>query len=386
MKKKTSVKMKKQIAKLHISKVRVIIFLVLSCLICSTFLFAKPLEIFINDLIYSKVSTDVSDCELKVHFIDVGQGDSILVEFPDQKVMLVDCGPKSSKNILLSYLNNFFSTRINKNIDYFIVTHQDEDHIGGAEIVFDNFDILKFYRPSVYTDEEMTRFNYSETEVNVCNTQVFKTMINKMYEENCTVLFNMKDINPLGLNGTEDYKVEFLSPKDLKYSDANNYSPVTIITYQNRKIMLTGDAEALVETQILNDYSTDYLSCDILKLGHHGSNTSTTKDFLDAVNPKYVAISCGINNKYNHPNETILARVITKVGESNVYRTDKLGNIIFGLDKDNLISGKAEIKIAHSKGQIIQFYIQWWYIVICFEGIIFVVIFLPKYQFSIPSK
>ena len=360
-------------------KARIIVFLIISMIICSTFIFNNKLETWINGLIFPDISQDVSVCELKVHFIDIGQGDSILVELPDNKIMLVDAGPNSGEDNLLTYLNNIFTARQNKNIDYFIVTHQDEDHIGGADKVFDNFNVLTFYRPNVYTDQEMIDYGYSSSEVNTCNTVVFKTMIAKMNAEGCSVFVNTKSSNPFGLGSECEYTIEFLSPKDTKYTDPNNYSPITIISYKNRKIMLTGDAEKLVEKQVLSDYSEDFLACDILKLGHHGSDTSTSKEFLDAVNPKYIAISCGLNNKYKHPTESVLARVITKVGEGNVYRTDMLGNVVFGLDKDNLVSGKAQIMIAHQKGQVIKTHIAWWYVVVSAEVVLFMVVFLPNY-------
>ncbi len=377
-KRKNSKKSSKK-PKFSFTKTKLIVFLIISCILCSTFLFYKPLEIWINNLLYPQVSADVDGCELKVHFIDIGQGDSILVELPDNKLMLVDAGPNSGEKNLLLYLNNFFEKRDNKKIDYFIVTHQDEDHIGGADIVFDNYEVLSFHRPTVYTPDEMTKYGYSTSEVNVCDTKVFKTMISKMEAEGCKVVFNAQSNNPLGLTGTEDYTVEFLSPKRIKYNAPNDYSPITIITYQNRKVMLTGDAETLVENEVLDDYSNDYLNCDILKLGHHGSSTSTSQNFLDAVSPKYVAISCGVNNKYHHPNETVYARVVEKIGENNIYRTDTMGNITFGIDKDSVVGGKAEIKIAHAKGQVVQLYVEWWYIIVCLESLLFVIVFVPNY-------
>ena len=376
-------KKKKKQQKIIISKTRIVLFLFFSAILCFSFVFNNFLENWINSVIYPDVKEDVAQCELRVHFIDIGQGDSILVEFPDNKVMLVDAGPNSGQNNLLAYLNGVFETRENKKIDYFVVTHQDEDHIGGSDVVFDNFDVLSFYRPSVYTEQEFLYYGYIDGEVNVCKTQVFLTMISKMNAEGCSVFFNTKSENPLGLGSDCEYSVEFLSPKDVKYTDPNNYSPIMIIKYKNVKVMLTGDAETFVEKQVLQDYPDEFLDCDILKLGHHGSDTSTSKQFLDAVNPKYVAISCGLNNKYNHPTDTVLARVVGKVGEGYIYRTDLLGNIVFGLDKDNLQNGKAQIMIAHQKGQVIKTHIAWWYVVASAECVLFAIVFLPKYKFKV---
>lgn len=356
-------------------KIRITIFLILSCIICATFFFNNQLETWLNNIIYPEIDNNVEDCELKVHFIDVGQGDSILIELPDDKIMLVDAGPGSGEEKLTAYLSNFFSTQPDLNIDYFIITHQDEDHIGGADKVFDNYNVLSFYRPNVYTPEEILNSNL--TGVNSCETNVFKTTINKMYAEGCNWFVNEENPNLLALQSGCGYTIEFLGPIDQKYTKPNNYSPIMIITYQNRKIMLTGDAEELVEDQVIDKYGS-YLQCDVLKLGHHGSSSSTTQDFLDAVNPTYAVICVGEGNDYNHPNETVLARVNNKIGSHNVYRTDTFGNIIFGIDKDSITSGKAEIKISYHKGTVVKVYIKWWYVVVLIEGILFVVIILPK--------
>ena len=366
---------------------KIIIFLLISALLCSTFLFNDKLENWINNLIYPKISSQVDDCELKVHFIDVGQGDSILIELPDDKVMLVDSGPGKSEQKLVDYLTAFYNSRSDLDLDYFVITHQDEDHTGNADVVFDMLNVLNFYRPNVYTSEEIDEYGYSDC--GVCNTSCYEDMIEKFYlEPNCEdfLTVGLSEIeNGLFLPSNSDYNVRFLSPNNSTYSDANNYSPIMILEYMGRKIMLTGDAEKDVEDEVLALYSYDILSCDVLKLGHHGSSTSTSQDFLNAVNPSYAVISVGEGNSYGHPNETVVERVKTYVGEQ-VYRTDINGNIIFGVDKDSVASGKGEIKISTNKGAIITTYIHWWCVVVAFEGIVFIIIFIPKKRKNILKK
>lgn len=335
-------------------KPRVIAILTFVFLLFSCFSFCSVKSNTCNNLTANKAFAEVDGCELKVHFIDVGQGDSILVELPDNKIMLVDAGPNKSEAALRWYLLNFFASRPNKIIDYFIATHQHEDHIGGADVVFDNYEVLNFYRPYVFTQAEMDTYGYSTDEYNVCTTKTFETTISKMQNEGCNVFFHEKSENPLGLDGTEGYTVEFLSSKQKKYDAPNDYSPITMITYQNRKIMLTGDAQQLVENEVLADFSSEYLDCDILKLGHHGSKTSTSQNFLNAVNPEYVAICCGLNNEYGHPHFNVYSRVVAKIGEENIYRTDKMGDVIFGIDKDSIVDGKAEIKISLAKVENVE--------------------------------
>lgn len=357
-------------------KVRLAIFFVLSLIICSTFFFNDKLEVWVNELINPPLSEDVENCELKVHFIDVGQGDSILIEFPDDKIMLVDAGPGSSEDDLLSYLNDVFSSRDDRDIDYFIATHQDEDHVGGADVVFDNFNIRSFYRPNVYTDEEMKENGWSTDQVNTCNTKCYTAMIDKADAEDCMVFVTERMNNPLFLDSECDYTVEFLSPTQQKYTDANNYSPLIMIEYKYRKILLTGDAEIEVEEEVLDDYID--ISCDILKLGHHGSNTSTSQEFLLATHPNYAVISVGEGNSYEHPNEEVLARVENLVGAQNVFRTDTMGSIVFGVDADDLTAGRGVIQITTIKGVVFNFYVEWWYVVLGIECILFVIIVAPK--------
>lgn len=375
------VKKKKQKRNL---KLRFCIFFLVSLVVCSTFFFNDTLEVWINSLINPPISENVENCELKVHFIDVGQGDSILVEFPDEKVMLVDSGPGSNEDDLLTYLNNVFATREDREIDYFVATHQDEDHVGGADVVFDNFNILTFYRPNVYTDDEMDKFGYSSSQANTCNTACFTTMIEKAYQENCEIFVSERMLNPLFLEDTSEYDVQFLSPSESKYTDANNYSPIILIEYKYRKIMLTGDAETQVEEEVLENYGDipGFLQCDILKLGHHGSNTSTSQAFLEAVNPSYVAISVGEGNSYKHPSDEIVARVANLVGEQNIFRTDTMGNIVFGIDADNQVAGRGTIQITTLKGAIFNIHIEWWCVVLGIECILFVIIITPKKKYK----
>ena len=360
-------------------KVRIIVFLIITCLLCSTFLFYQKIETFINNYFNPVVTSDVENCELKVHFIDVGQGDSILIELPDDKIMLVDAGPGKSEEKLLEYLSSVYSRRNDKVIDYFVITHQDEDHTGGADVVFDNYKVLNFYRPNVFTDKEIEELGYSSG-VGNCNSLCYRTMIEKMYLEDCDWFLNDEYTSMPKLDDNINYNIQFLSPIDDTYTDSNNYSPIIIISYANRKFMLTGDAEKKVEDQVLAKYSITDVSCDVLKLGHHGSNTSTSLEFLSAVGPSYAVISVGEGNSHGHPDEEVLARVKSVVGENNILRTDLNGNIIIGVDKDNVVSGKAEIKIAINKAPLIYTYIHWWTVVVVIEGFCFIIIFIPKYS------
>lgn len=361
-------------------KVKVVIFIVIASLCAVSFIWQNQLEKWINYVYNPEISSDVLACELRMHFIDIGQGDSIAIELPDDKIMVIDAGPGKSEQTLVNYLNNaIFNARKDKVIDYFIATHQDEDHIGGADKIFDNFEIKNFYRPNVYTPSEVERDGLILPNNNICDTKVFNTMIEKMEAENCeNVVVNSVYEDMPYLDADCGYDIEFLSPIDQTYSDANNYSPIIIFTYQNRKVMLTGDAETKVENQVLNAYSASDLKVDVLKLGHHGSSTSTSENFLNVVNPTYAVICVGEGNKYNHPTESVLERVTNKLGSHNVYRTDINSNIIFGIDADELSNGKGTIKISVNGQQQTYIYIEWWYVVVLVVGVSFVILILPK--------
>lgn len=243
--------------------------------------------------------------DLKVYFIDVGQGDSTLLEY-NNHYMLIDAGDNSEEEFMVEYLN---SKNVNV-IDYLIGTHPHADHIGGMDAVIENFDIEKIYMPNVTT-----------------TTKTFEDVLDSIEEKNLSIT------EPVA--GTEfmldDIPIEILSP-DIEYDELNNNSIVLKLTYNNISFLFTGDAEELAEYNILN---TGYnISSNVLKVGHHGSYTSTTDEFLNAINPQYVVISCGKNNRYGHPHKETLQKL--KNSNREIFRTDEDGTIIFSTTGENL--------------------------------------------------
>ena len=362
--------------------IRISIFLIIAIICGLSFIWQVQLEEKINSLFNPKIETDVDTCELRAHFIDVGQGDAILFELPDDKIMLIDSADQSGEDELLTYLESIFATREDRVIHYFILTHKDEDHIGGADVVFDNFEIINFYRPNVYTPAENSEMGGNLDTDNICDTAVFKNTIAKMEAESCNVVVINEQVVETGnlpfFDETSGCDIKLFSPTESTYNKANNYSPVMMVTYMERKIMLTGDAEKQVENAVVDLYSKSELKADILKLGHHGSDTSTTQGFLDAVSPTYAVICVGEDNSYDHPNDDVMKRVVSKIGEHNIYRTDKDSNIIFGIDKDEVTSGKGALKLAFNGEVHVPEYVEWWYIVVIVLGASFVIIVLPK--------
>ncbi|MVX64110.1 MBL fold metallo-hydrolase [Clostridium chromiireducens] len=242
--------------------------------------------------------------QMIVHFIDVDQGDSILIQV-NNKNMLIDAGPKSDKNELLNYLSKL---NIEK-LDYVIATHPHEDHIGNMSDIIDSYNVLKFYAPKVQS-----------------TTKTFEKMIDSLKRKGLKINVIRKDTDSIDLGKNTNVRV--FSPIDDSYENLNNYSSVIKIQYGSTSFLFTGDAEKDVEEKILDN--NENISSDVLKVGHHGSSTSTSKAFLNKINPSIGVISVGKDNTYNHPNnETIKSLKENKV---TIYRTDKDGTVILSSD------------------------------------------------------
>jgi len=256
-------------------------------------------------------SIDKSDSEtsntVKVHFIDVDQGDAILIQYKD-KNMLIDSSTQKAEDKFLDYLK-----KLNiKKFDAVIATHPDEDHIGNMDEVIKKYSITNFYAPKATS-----------------TTKAFESMIRELKNKDLK-------IKPLKAGSTihfdSDIQLEVFAPNSDSYEDSNNYSPIIKLTYGNNSMLFTGDAEKLSEKETLKKGYN--LESDVLKVGHHGSSTSTSKDFLKAVNPSIAIISCGKNNKYGHPHK----ETITSLEDSKVkyYRTDLDGTIVLVSDGTNI--------------------------------------------------
>lgn len=253
------------------------------------------LSLIIN---YSKKSQSSNNKdEMIVHFIDIGQGDSILIQVNNYN-LLIDSGPFESKNKLKTYLNNLNISKI----DYLIATHPHEDHIGNMSYIINNYTIKNFYAPKVTS-----------------TSSTFEKLIDSLQVNNLKI--NILKANTSTIDLGKYTTVEVFSPNLDYYENLNNYSPIIKISYKNTSFLFTGDAEELIEQEVI---SKNYnLSSDILKVGHHGSSTSTSKEFYERVNPSISVISVG-NNSYGHPTTKTLNQIKT----SKIYRTDEKGDIV----------------------------------------------------------
>jgi beta-lactamase superfamily II metal-dependent hydrolase len=241
---------------------------------------------------------------LKVHFMDVGQGDAVFIELPDGRNMLVDAGTRDSKSTVMDYLRG----RGVKKIDFMVGTHPHEDHIGSLDDVIKSFEIGQVIMPEVTT-----------------NTRVFYNLLQTIKDRGLAI---KKARAGVSIFEEGDLSATLLAPQKNEYESLNNFSAVILLKYQDIAFLLTGDAEAESEKEILS--AGHNVQAQILKISHHGSNSSTTLKFLQAVNPVYAVISVGAGNDYNHPHPVILDR-LAKSGIITL-RTDQQGTIVFETD------------------------------------------------------
>ncbi len=247
----------------------------------------------------------ILDDKLFVNFIDVGQGDSIFIELPNNETMLIDAGEKYESANVIDFINDKGYSKI----DYLIGTHPHSDHIGGLTDVINSYDVKEIYLPKV--------IHTSQTYETLLNTiDSLKLKVNAAFSG--MVIFQ-----------DENLKITILSPTVEEYSNLNNYSVVVKLEYGATSFLFMGDAEALVEKDII-----EYANSDVIKVGHHGSDTSSSIDFVNTVDADYAVIMSGKDNQYDLPSSNVVDRW-TKSG-AKVFNTSVNGNIIFSSDGNNI--------------------------------------------------
>lgn len=259
--------------------------------------------------VFSSGTLQDGEPTVQVSFLDVGQGDSILIQTPHDRFVLVDAGPESSEQRLLAQLAQAGAS----SLDYVLFTHPHEDHIGGGDAVIRALLCKNVLMPKAYT-----------------NTATYDALLTALEEENCTVQAAKAGF-AFDLDGVS---VELLAPLQESEEDLNNVSIVAKVTYGEISFLLTGDAEKQVEQQLLDTYSPKQLHATVLKAGHHGSSTSSSDAFVRAVRPSFYVISCGQDNDYGHPHRETLDRLQK---ESIPWcRTDQNGTVTVVTDGENI--------------------------------------------------
>ena len=299
------------------------------------------------------------DGELLVHMLDVGQGDCIYIQLPDGKDMVIDCAnyndDKEYEEKTFDYLDTYIT---DDTVEYLMLTHCDSDHVYFMDELLERYQVEKLFMPNVLaapgTDskdkkalqDQIDALDTSRfTDKDTIGTKTYaEFFIAALTEPNCEIVLNVDpDVNTNSIIIEETtYRLVFYCPTQEYYDDSNlnsaerknAISPIGILEYNGRRIMLTGDSNELNEPLVVE--RTGKIDCDVLKVGHHGSATSTLNPFLDAYTFEYAIISCNTyGNKFNHPRQSTLDRL--KAHDIAVYRTDKNGNIVVSVDKDGNI-------------------------------------------------
>ncbi|WP_459195688.1 ComEC/Rec2 family competence protein [Wukongibacter baidiensis] len=261
--------------------------------------------------------------DLKVHYINVGQADSIFIDYQDYDI-LIDGGNNSDGDLVVNYLKNIGVD----DIEILIATHPHENNIGGLDNVLAAYKVENIIDSGSKSDTKTYEDYWNAVLAEESN-----------YQEDSNITFNLGD--------NVEFKIIEMGDN---YSNANDNSVVCMLDYGDTEFLFMGDLEENIEKANLDKFT----DIDVLKLGLHGSKASTSKEFLDVVKPEYGIISCGLGNKYGHPhNETI-----TKLDEYKIksFRTDQLGNIIAKVDENGLSFevGPPIIKIPEGNSNNVQ--------------------------------
>lgn len=250
---------------------------------------------------------------LTVHFIDVGQGDSAFIELPNGETMLIDAGEALEGDSVVTYI---FSLGYDT-VDHVVASHPHDDHIGGMSDVLNNFNIRSFYLTEA-----------------VGNSRGYENMIAALDDNGISADYvTAGDI----IIDEDELLVEVAAPKTVECDNLNDTSIVVKLTFKDNVFLFTGDAEKYEEDNIWTN-----IKCDVLKVGHHGSSTSTGANFLKKTEPTYAVISAGLNNSYGHPAEKVLNALAER--GIKMFRTDMQGTIIFTSDGTDITVDKDPIE------------------------------------------
>lgn len=364
--------MKKQFNK-KVFLTKFVLILFLGIVLGASCLFSDKIELALG--IGSKSSSISAKEEivdgLKIHYLDVGQGDCTFIEFPDDTTMMIDSSIASYSEHIIEYVQDLGVTQI----DYFVLTHSDNDHVGGAKAVFEAFEIKNVYRPfqvavksktdQTPIDEEpldsyvscssvawtasylnFIRATYTETYTeNGLQHEALVYVSNdgmkiESTKEGCEFVFEF--FGPL-VDNSLDYFLETektIGRPTKNYGNANDSSPVMLLEYKEKSFLFTGDASETVEKDVISSLDTDekerFKNVDVMQAGHHGSKTSNSEELLTLSTPNFFVVSAGKDNRYNHPNDETIERVKSYVHSASDYLliTYESGDILFGFNSD----------------------------------------------------
>ena len=387
------------------NKLRIYIKLLIFCFLCLFVLITIPFSKFFNSKL-NKINIEnyvdfnyVLDKDCSVSVLDVGCAECVALKLPDGKKALFDFGVDTNNGVSnmykeksMSYLKNLFKDD-ELVFDFVVLTHPDADHYNNFEYVFDEFQINKVYRPAVFysneshiteTNEELERAKQAEflnedktdfgDELYTISTDLYRKFLNKIYAEpNCEYEYTFVKSGFLTITSNDEskpYTITFYSPYKLKYNNNNAFSVVAILEYNNHRVCLTGDATEEVERYLCTNI--DLEAVDVLTVAHHGSNTSSTQEFLNKLKPKYAFVSVNSKtNNYNLPRKEVIQRLeISGVETKNIFQTQNCGDLVFAIDEGGVYIS--------STGNIVPQKFKWWHVCLCVIVVGGIVIFIIK--------
>lgn len=356
--------------------------------------------------------------DLNIHFVNVGQGDCIMINLPDNKNVIIDAGQKNgSQGVYNNQSTTNEKASVNhvlgyarKNIlengevfDYAILTHAHEDHVNVMDDILDQFDVKNIIRPPEFyinsqdnwltQKEEELALLYGVTlkeEYNITTSTDMQRFLNRAYlEPDCQMLVTNdtivlsgqdKDGNIYTIKFYTIDMTEYYNPTSSDLKNPNNYSPLIVLSYMGQSFAFTGDGENYVEEQLISKYGSSLPDVVLFDLAHHGSKTANEKEFVDALNPEYAIVSVGDKDIYGLPDEEVfdILQAHSKTLEKQTLSTREYGDIIIGA---NYISNDEQtISISLSDGIYTKDVLfSWWKIVIVLLILVNLLIFvLPK--------
>lgn len=242
---------------------------------------------------------------LAVHFLDIGQGDSIFIELPNSQTMLVDAGENYYGEGIINYIYDCGYEKL----DYLVATHPHSDHIGSMSYIVRHMDIDAVYMPKVST-----------------TTKIYENLLDSISNKGLKIKTAIAGTKILDV---DELEIDILAPVEIYEDDLNNCSVILKITYKDRSFLLTGDAEKKEFEDVYLD-----MSADVLKVAHHGSSTSTTEEILEKIKPEIAVISLGEDNEYGHPHKSTL-KLLNNI-DCDIYRTDEDKTVKISTDGENL--------------------------------------------------
>jgi len=401
---------------LNISTTRVIVFSIIMVLALISLPFSNSIEAIYTtkanaSSIVASTNEVINNSGLQVHFVDVGQGDCIMINLPDGKNMIIDSGDNNStiSSHMIAYANEYI-VKDNEVVDYLVLTHAHADHVGNMDDIIEEFQVNNIYRaPEFYqkysttNQSEITLNNEEENfastsgvtlkeNYNIVSTNVMRDFLIDAYDEpNCNMyIFNDNNGNPIITGSAEgkDYAFtfytidenEYYSPTNTNLKNPNNYSILIVLEYDGLKFAFTGDGEQYIEQQLIDKYGENLPNVDFMQMAHHGSKTASSQDYVTILDPEYAFVSVAEVNTYGLPDEEPI-EVLNNIGveQTCIFMTKDYGDIIIGMGYSSSSNGDAilnsNMAIALSKGSNIVS-IKWWEIAGSFVLVSAIIIFL----------